>query len=72
MSSFTTSEAAEVEQFLSVGEYGLAFETLCGIATEENKPVPADLCPKVRKLAEQMKIDPIWWAALVEQGCDGG
>jgi len=29
MSAFTRSEIAEVEQFLSAGEYGLAFETLC-------------------------------------------
>lgn len=41
MPNFTPSEIAEVEQFLAVDEYGLAFETLCGIAREENKPVPA-------------------------------
>ena len=28
MCVFTPSEIAEVEQFLSAGEYGLAFETL--------------------------------------------
>jgi len=67
MSAFTRSEIAEVEQFLSAGEYGLAFETLCGIAKEENKPVPAELRPKVRKLAEQMEIDPNWWTELTRE-----
>ena len=56
MCTFTPSEIAEMEQFLFAGEYGLAFETLCGIANEENKPVPTELRPKIRKLAEQMEI----------------
>lgn len=67
MSSFTLSEIAEVQEFLSAGEYGLAFETLCGIVNEENKPVPAGLRPIVRKLAEQMEIDPIWWTELAKE-----
>lgn len=65
MSTFTASEIAEVEQFLSAGEYGLAFETICGIANEESKPIPLELRSKVRKLAEQMEIDPVWWMELV-------
>ena len=68
MPSFTPSEIAEVEQFLAVGEYGLAFETLCGIAREENKPVPDILRPKIRVLAEQMGIDPIWWMEISTEG----
>ena len=67
MISFTPSQIEEVKQFLSAGEYGVAFETLCGIANEENKPVPVELRPKVRKLAEQMEIDPIWWTELVKE-----
>lgn len=65
MSTFTPSEIAEVEQFLSAGEYGLAFETICGIANEESKPVPVEHRSKVRELAEQMEIDPVWWSELV-------
>ena len=65
MSGFTPSEVAEVEQFLSAGEYGLAFETFCGIAKEENKLVPNEVRPKIRTLAERMEIDPIWWADII-------
>lgn len=61
MSSFTSAETAEVEEFITVGEYGLALETLCAIAKEESKPVPDELRSKVRMLAKQMKIDPVWW-----------
>lgn len=64
MTKFTHEETAEVEQFLDAGEYGLAFETLCGIAKEENKPVPNEFRSIVRMLAEQMEIDPIWWKEL--------
>ena len=39
MSNFTDHEVMEVEHFLNVGEYGLAFETLCGIVKEEGRTV---------------------------------
>jgi uncharacterized alpha-E superfamily protein len=68
MSNFTASETAEVAQFLAAGEYGLAFETLCGIAKEEDKPVLAKLRPKLRDLGKRMEIDPIWWAELTKDG----
>ena len=58
-------EIDEVEKFLSAGEYGLAFETLCGICSEENKRVPSGLRQKVRELAERMDIDPVWWENLL-------
>ena len=67
MTMFTPSEIVEIEEFLSAGEYGLAFETFCGIANEETKPVPVELRPKVRKIAEQMDIDPVWWTELVKE-----
>lgn len=65
MSTFSTAEVAEVTKFLRAGEYGLAFETLCGIVKEEGKHVPPHLRPKLRKLAEQMGIDPVFWTDLV-------
>ncbi|NJM37553.1 MAG: MafI family immunity protein [Akkermansiaceae bacterium] len=67
MSCFSPSEVEEVEQFLEAGEYGLAFETFCGIAKEENKPVSNVLRPKVRALAHQMEIDPIWWTEIAKE-----
>ncbi len=68
LSSFTPAETAEVAEFLAAGEYGLAFETLCGIAKEENKHVPAELRSKLRELGERMEIDPIWWEELTKDG----
>jgi hypothetical protein len=66
--SFNPSEAAEVSQFLAAGEYGLAFETLCAIATDEGRSIPLELRPKVRDLGERMGIDPIWWEELARDG----
>jgi hypothetical protein len=67
MSSFSSSEIGEVEEYLKVGEYGLAFETFCEIITNEGKPVPNELRPKIRALAEQMNIDPIWWVEIAKE-----
>ncbi len=65
MADFTPSEVAEVEGFLRVGEYGVAFETLCGIVKEEGYSVPADLRSVIREMAERMGIEPSWWAGIV-------
>ena len=62
---FTSSEIAEVEQFLKAGEYGVAFETLCGIAKEENRSIPTELRPAVRALAQRMGIESLWWSEIV-------
>ncbi|TAJ39442.1 MAG: MafI family immunity protein [Reyranella sp.] len=64
MTSLAPSEVSEVREFLAAGEYGVAFETLCGIIKEESKPVPKDVRRKIRELAERMKIDPTWWAGI--------
>ena len=64
MMSFSPSETAEVEQFLQVGEYGVAFETICGIVKEEGRDVPNGLRLSFRRLAEQMDIDQEWWAEI--------
>src|SRR4051794_30848589 len=66
MTSFTPSEVAEVQQFLAVGEYGVAFETLCSIVKGESKPVSSEISLKVRELGKQMKIDPVWWTEIGE------
>ena len=66
LDTFAPAEVAEVKQFLVAGEYGVAFETLCGIVKEEGKSVPAELRPKIRILAEQMGIDPKWWAEITD------
>lgn len=67
ITNFTPSQVAEVKDLLDVGEYGIAFETLCGIVKEENKPVPPVIRPKIRSLAERMEIDPSWWLKIAEE-----
>ncbi len=62
---FSEAERQEVQHFLDVGEYGVAFETLCGIITEEQKTIPAPSVSLIRTLADRMQIDPHWWGAIV-------
>jgi hypothetical protein len=62
---FTGSQCEEVESFLRAGEYGVAFETLCGIAVEEHHAIPIELRPVIRSLAQEMGIDPDCWEAIV-------
>lgn len=63
--SLSSSEKAEIERFLEVGEYGVAFETLCAIIKEEGKTIPDNLRAGFKSLAEQMNIERSWWEALV-------
>lgn len=54
---FTDSEKSEVQDFVDVGEYGLALETLVDIVTEENKQIPGGALSLVCELAEVMQLD---------------
>lgn len=67
MSDFTNCEVSEVEHFLNVGEYGLAFETLCGIVKEEGRTVPINKLTIIQELAERMAIDSSWWFDIVQK-----
>lgn len=67
MSDFTDGEVSEVEHFLNVGEYGLAFETLCEIVKEEGRTVSTDSLTKIQNLAERMAIDSSWWFDIVQK-----
>ena len=40
---FTPPEVAEVKEFITAGEYGVAFGILFGIVKEERKQVPPEL-----------------------------
>ncbi len=59
------SESAEVLRFVDVGEYGVAFEELCGILGEEGKLIPDDCKADFKSLADRMGIDQSWWESLV-------
>lgn len=54
---FSASERNEVQEFIDVGEYGLALETLVDIVTEENKRIPEKTLLLVCKLADMMQLD---------------
>lgn len=54
---FTNSEKGEVQDFIDVGEYGLALETMVNIVVEENKQVSGEFLNLVYELAEVMQLD---------------
>lgn len=56
-SVFTNSEKAEVQEFIDVGEYGLALETLIDIVIEEEKIISREASNLVYKLADKMLLD---------------
>jgi hypothetical protein len=55
--AFTTSERAEIQHFIDVGEYGIALETAVGIFAEEHKVATAEIRRLIGKLAELMELD---------------
>jgi hypothetical protein len=50
------SERAEVDRFLSGGEYGLALDTLSWILVEEQKPIGSGTLREIDSLAEVMEL----------------
>ena len=53
---WTEADRAEVQHFIDVGEYGLALETLAGIAVEEDRPFDKAFLDRVAKPAEIMQM----------------
>ena len=58
------TESKEVSDFIEVGEFGLAYETLCDIIIEEKKVIPDDIYSRLVKLGEQMEFDKTIWLKL--------
>ncbi len=54
---FTDSEKNEVQDFIDVGEYGLALETLIDIIVEENKQISGESLELACDLAEVMQFN---------------
>lgn len=54
---FSESEQNEVQEFIDVGEYGLALETLVDIIDEEDKLVEHDVLKLVLEVASAMSLD---------------
>jgi hypothetical protein len=69
----TASEQGEVIAFIDVDEYGLALETLAGIAIEERKQLPAEVILAMRAAAARMAIqDRIDWRRLEPDAASSG
>jgi hypothetical protein len=54
----TNEEQEEVNTFVDVGEYGLAFETLCAILDENQTPISGDIYILIEEIGQQMKYEP--------------
>lgn len=50
------TERREVVEFIAVGEYGVALETLSALLVEERKRIPATVYAQLVELAETMGI----------------
>lgn len=56
----------DIQMFLSAGEYGLAFETLCSVLRAGREPVSASVWTQLADLGERMGIEPAQWAGLMD------
>ena len=54
---FSNTEVQEVQEFIDVGEYGLALETLVDIVDEGSKQITSEVLILVKELAEAMEMD---------------
>lgn len=55
--SFSMSERSEVQEFIDVGEYGIALETLVDIVTEEDKKISNEAMRVIGDLSLVMQLD---------------
>ena len=55
----------EVRHFISVGEYGVAFESLCAIILEAGTTIPLDAYTLISELGNQMQLERDTWEILI-------
>jgi hypothetical protein len=63
-------ELAEIKEFVDHGEYGVAFEELCGIAEKQGYVIPMGFRPAIASLAQSMSagLDADCWKYLKSIG----
>ncbi|MCI5189800.1 MAG: hypothetical protein D3905_08370 [Candidatus Electrothrix sp. AS4_5] len=61
---FTELEIKEVLEFVDVGEYGTALETLCFIIAEENKKITKELYDQIKYLGISMRMESEIWESI--------
>jgi hypothetical protein len=54
--TLASAERAEIIEFVDVGEYGVALETLVALVVEEQKQLPAPAFATICLLADRMAI----------------
>jgi hypothetical protein len=62
-------EVADVQEYLDVGEYGLALEDLCGLLAESHIPLPPRMYALIERAGTTMlsnggNLDPAVWEQL--------
>jgi len=55
-STLSSTERAEVVEFIDVGEYGIALETLVALIVEEHKQISLPIFQRIIALAESMGL----------------
>lgn len=55
--TFSNMEILEVREFIEVGEYGLALETLADIVNEESKCISNDEAKMIYELVDAMNLN---------------
>lgn len=56
LASFTEAERAEALHFIDEGEFGVALETIFGIALEEAKSLTPSIKTRLESLADEMGL----------------
>jgi len=54
----------QIDQFIHVGEYGLAFEDLCAVIKDANVLIPSRFKQKIFTLSTLMDIEEEKWANI--------
>jgi hypothetical protein len=60
----STMDAHDIREFITAGEYGLAFDLLCHALLQSHHPVTAEAYTLIDQLGRQMELDPRTWEAI--------
>ena len=62
--TFTEAERSAVFEFIDVGEYGLAFDSICSIVLEKNITISREIYDRLSELGKLMELNPDTWTKL--------
>ncbi|MGH8072216.1 MAG: MafI family immunity protein [Candidatus Entotheonellia bacterium] len=60
----STMDAHDIREFITAGEYGLAFDLLCHALLQSHHPVTAEAYTLIDQLGKQMELDPRTWEPI--------